>query len=78
MGSDVSFRRVMEQLPKKTIHNQTPLVTTANKANLAKFEAQSKKDEPRQNGMGKYDMIHILETLLFEETDSKVPNRSLE
>ena len=56
VGSDPSFRRCMDQLPKRMIHGQNPVVTPANKTNLAKFEAASRKDEPSRNGMGRYTL----------------------
>ena len=50
----MSFRRCLDQLPKKSVHGQNPIVTPANKQNLARFEAASRKDEPQRNGTGMY------------------------
>ncbi len=42
LGSDSSMRTLMEKLPKKELHGQTPIVTYATKQALNQFEAQSK------------------------------------
>ena len=60
VGSDASFRRCLDQLPKRMIHGQSPIATPANKTNLAKFEAASRKDEPTRNGMGRYSLCLLL------------------
>jgi hypothetical protein len=41
----------MDRLTKKEIHGQNPVVTWANKQNLAQFENQARKDNPQQNGV---------------------------
>lgn len=56
MGSEASMRKVMEQLPKKEVHGQHPVVTYATKQALHQFESQSKTRPPQQGppppGMG--------------------------
>lgn len=42
LGSEASMRVVMEKLPKKELHGQTPVVTYATKQALLQFESQSK------------------------------------
>lgn len=46
LGSDGSFRAIMEKLPKKELHGQAPAVTYFSKHNLNQFEAQARKDLP--------------------------------
>ncbi|XP_023217241.1 cleavage and polyadenylation specificity factor subunit 6-like [Centruroides sculpturatus] len=43
LGSDNSFRLVMEKLPKKELHGQNPVVTPCSRQNLNHFEMQSRK-----------------------------------
>lgn len=42
LGSESSMRILMDKLPKKELHGQTPVVTYATKTALNQFEAQSK------------------------------------
>ncbi|XP_044748266.1 cleavage and polyadenylation specificity factor subunit 6 isoform X2 [Coccinella septempunctata] len=42
LGSEASMRLCMEQLPKKEIHGQNPVVTLPTKMALSNFESQSK------------------------------------
>ncbi|XP_067127037.1 cleavage and polyadenylation specificity factor subunit 6-like isoform X3 [Centruroides vittatus] len=51
LGSDNSFRLVMEKLPKKELHGQNPVVTPCSRQNLNHFEMQSRK--PSQGGSGR-------------------------
>jgi hypothetical protein len=46
VGSDGSFRMLMEKLVKMDLHGQAPLVTFFSKHNLNQFEAQARKDVP--------------------------------
>jgi len=52
LGSESSMRKVMDQLPKKEMHGQNPVVTYATKQALHQFEAQSKTRPPQQSGQG--------------------------
>ena len=52
MGSESSMRKVMENLPKKELHGQKPVVTYATKQALHQFESQSKTRPPQQSGQG--------------------------
>ena len=46
VGSEASLRLLMEKIPKKEMHGQTPVVTYATKAALIQFESQSKTRPP--------------------------------
>ncbi|XP_064480614.1 cleavage and polyadenylation specificity factor subunit 6-like isoform X3 [Ornithodoros turicata] len=48
LGSDNSFRSVMDKLPKKELHGQNPVVTPCSRQHLNHFEMQSRK--PNQAG----------------------------
>jgi len=52
MGSETSMRKVMDNLPKKELHGQKPVVTYATKQALHQFESQSKTRPPQQSGQG--------------------------
>jgi len=52
MGSESSMRKVMDNLPKKELHGQKPVVTYATKQALHQFESQSKTRPPQQSGQG--------------------------
>merc|ERR1719481_1333288 len=52
LGSESSMRKVMDNLPKKELHGQNPVVTYATKQALHQFEAQSKTRPPQQAGQG--------------------------
>merc|ERR1719229_1751102 len=52
MGSETSMRKVMDNLPKKELHGQKPVVTYATKQALHQFESQSKTRPPQQAGQG--------------------------
>ncbi|EEC08601.1 cleavage and polyadenylation specificity factor, putative [Ixodes scapularis] len=43
LGSDSSFRAVMDKLPKKELHGQNPVVTPCSRQHLNHFEMQSRK-----------------------------------
>ena len=48
VGSEASTRIIMEKLPKKELHGQTPVVTYASRQALQQFESQSKTRGPQQ------------------------------
>jgi len=52
LGSEASMRKVMDNMPKKELHGQNPVVTYATKQALHQFEAQSKTRPPQQAGQG--------------------------
>lgn len=52
VGSENSFRTLMDKLPKKELHGQAPIVTYFSKHNLNQFEAQARKDMPGAAGGG--------------------------
>ncbi|XP_064634133.1 cleavage and polyadenylation specificity factor subunit 6-like isoform X2 [Lineus longissimus] len=51
LGSDASYKTVMDRLPGKELHGQNPVVTQCNRNALNQFEQQSRK--PDQQGPGK-------------------------
>jgi hypothetical protein len=51
LGSDASYKTVMDRLPGKELHGQNPVVTQCNRNALNQFEQQSRK--PDQAGPGK-------------------------
>ncbi|XP_022240986.1 cleavage and polyadenylation specificity factor subunit 6-like isoform X6 [Limulus polyphemus] len=56
LGSENSFRIVMDKLPKKELHGQNPVVTPYNKQSLNHFEMQARKPSPGnmgREGMGR-------------------------
>ncbi|XP_076374194.1 cleavage and polyadenylation specificity factor subunit 6-like isoform X2 [Tachypleus tridentatus] len=56
LGSENSFRIVMDKLPKKELHGQSPVVTPYNKQSLNHFEMQARKPSPGnmgREGMGR-------------------------
>ena len=55
----------MEQLPKKKLHGQNPVVTYCNPNTLKQFEAQARKGEPAQNGEQGPDHKTLYLGLLF-------------
>ena len=57
MGSDVSGRTVLDKLKTKVLHGQTPIVMPCNRHNLSRFEDQTRKDTPQQNGQGDRGML---------------------
>lgn len=46
VGSDHSFRTLMDKLPKKQLHGQEPLVTHYSRHYFNQFEEQARKDMP--------------------------------
>lgn len=46
VGSELSFRALMDKLPKKDLHGQAPVVTYYSKHHLNQFEAAARKDMP--------------------------------
>ncbi len=48
VGSETSSRTILEKLPKREIHGQTPNVLPCNKQSLSFFEGTTRKDEPIQ------------------------------
>jgi len=46
IGSELSMKKIMDNLPKKSIQGQNPVVTQATKQNLVQFESQSKTRPP--------------------------------
>ena len=46
VGSETSSRTIMEKLPKREIHGQTPNALPCNKQSLSYFEGTTRKDEP--------------------------------
>lgn len=50
VGSDTSFRTLMDKLPRNKIHGQDPVVTHFNRHFLAQFEEQARKDFPSSAG----------------------------
>jgi hypothetical protein len=58
VGSDTSFRTLMDKLPKIPINGQEPLVTPFNRFYYNQFEEQARKDMPsmaNNGGGGGYD-----------------------
>ncbi|XP_013785520.1 cleavage and polyadenylation specificity factor subunit 6-like isoform X2 [Limulus polyphemus] len=56
LGSENSFRIVMDKLPKKELHAQNPAVTPYNRQSLNHFEMQARKPSPGnpgREGMGR-------------------------
>lgn len=52
LGSEASYRAVMEKLPKSEVHGQNPVVTQCNRQSLNHFELQSRKMTPGAPGQG--------------------------
>jgi len=52
LGSDNSFRTVIDKLPKVEIQGQNPVVTSCNRQSLNHFEMQSRKLTPGAPGSG--------------------------
>ncbi len=46
VGSEVSSRAILEKMPKREIHGQTPNVLPCNKQSLSFFEGVTRKDVP--------------------------------
>jgi hypothetical protein len=46
VGSDISFRSIMDKLPKRQINGQEPIVTNFNRHYFNQFEEQARKDMP--------------------------------
>jgi|SRR6218665_431490 len=50
LGSENSCRLLMEKLPKRELHGQTPVVTYATRQALKQFDTQPRKDvQPNGN-----------------------------
>ncbi len=49
VGSEVSSRTILEKLPKREIHGQTPNVLPCNKQSLSFFEGTTRKDGPMES-----------------------------
>lgn len=45
VGSESSSRKLMDQLSKRELHGQNPIVTPCNKQSLSQFEMQSRKSK---------------------------------
>eukprot|EP00096_Caligus_rogercresseyi_P005833 TRINITY_DN2186_c0_g1_i2.p1 TRINITY_DN2186_c0_g1~~TRINITY_DN2186_c0_g1_i2.p1 ORF type:complete len:481 (+),score=200.70 TRINITY_DN2186_c0_g1_i2:28-1470(+) len=56
LGSEASARTLLEKLPKKELHGQSPVVTYATKQALHQFEAQSKTRPTPQASSGNGSM----------------------
>lgn len=52
VGSDSSFRIIMEKLPKKQLNGLEPIVTNYSRHNFNQFEEQARKDMPSNSGNG--------------------------
>ena len=52
IGSDGSMRKILDHLPKKELHGNRVVATTATPHNLRRFEDAARKDNPTpgQNG----------------------------
>jgi hypothetical protein len=50
VGSDASFRSIMDKMPKQQINGQDPIVTPFNRFYYNQFEEQARKDMPSMNG----------------------------
>ena len=57
LGSDASGRTVLDKLKTKSLHGQAPIVMPCNRHNLSRFEDQTRKDTPQQNGQGDRGMF---------------------
>lgn len=57
IGSDGSMKKIMDILPKKELHGQSPVVTHATKQALNQFESQSKTRPPQQPPQGGGGMV---------------------
>ncbi len=49
VGSEVSSRTILEKIPKREIHGQTPNVLPCNKQSLSFFEGTTRKDGPMES-----------------------------
>lgn len=52
VGSDASFRTLMDKLPKCKLHGREPIVTHFSRHFFAQFEEQARKDFPSSAGSG--------------------------
>lgn len=48
VGSEASSRTILEKIPKREIHGQTPTVLPCNKQSLSFFEGSTRKDGPME------------------------------
>lgn len=61
-ASDSSMRSVMDKLPGKELHGQSPVVTPYNKQHFNQFEMQARKGESQHNGEF-YSFSQVFHTL---------------
>jgi cleavage and polyadenylation specificity factor subunit 6/7 len=48
VSSEASSRTILEKIPKREIHGQTPTVLPCNKQSLSFFEGTTRKDGPME------------------------------
>ncbi|XP_042142411.1 cleavage and polyadenylation specificity factor subunit 6 isoform X3 [Ixodes scapularis] len=58
LGSDSSFRAVMDKLPKKELHGQNPVVTPCSRQHLNHFEMQSRKPTQASSQSREHDEFY--------------------
>lgn len=65
LGSEVSFRTVMDKLGKQEINGQEPVVTPFSRHYFNQFEEQARKDMPQSNQNGQNDFNMSMLKLYF-------------
>ena len=71
IGSDVSMRKIIDQLSKKELHGNRIVATTATTINLRRFEDAARKDNPSpQNGNVTF-LAMCFRSLHFVEPNTK-------
>jgi RNA recognition motif-containing protein len=77
VGSDQSFRTIMDKLPKSQLNGQEPIVTNYNRHYLNQFEEQARKDMPNSGQAGNNSQANNAATGLLNSSQPQFEHQNM-